>query len=67
MTDNQHDFPAMLTSETINEGVNIVGFKTDIELREGLRFNPKRRCQRLRGLHSTLKVASKDCVDARIL
>ena len=67
MTDNQHDVPAMLASETINEGFNIVGLKTDIELREGLRFNPKRRCQRLCCLHCTLKVTGKDCVDARVL
>jgi len=67
MTNNQYDILAMLVSETTNKIFNIVGFKTDTELRERLRCNPKRLCQRLCRLYSTLKVARIDRIDAGVL
>jgi len=56
----------VLGSQKAYKGINIALVELHVELRERLRFNPKRLCQRFCGFDGTLDVAGKYRFDTGI-
>ena len=56
----------MLGSQKAYKGINIALVELHVELRERLRFNPKRLCQQFCGFDGTLDVAGKYRFDTGI-
>jgi hypothetical protein len=66
MTDKQHYIVTVLGSTKVYESINVALLESRDKLRERLRFNAKRLCQRFCGFDRAFQIASKYGFDSGV-